>query len=86
MFLPYQTFIKRQQNLKDDTLSIAEGDHEVSVEAISNRAFLCDFGLIEFEDTHLADVKLLVWGKATRYYPLDADAYHQNHVIRHLVV
>lgn len=71
--------------LKNETLFIAEGDHEIPTRAVSNRCFLCDFGFIEFEETDLDDVAILVWGKATCYYPLDEQAYRRNRVIRYLI-
>ena len=63
---PEETFIVR---LQDNAIYIAEGEHEAPGKAISNRSFLSDLGLIEFEDSDSDEVKVLVWGKATRYYP-----------------
>jgi CubicO group peptidase (beta-lactamase class C family) len=71
--------------LQDGVLFVSEGDHEVPAKAISDRCFLSELGLIEFEDTNSNAVKVLVWGKATRYYPLDQHEYMVNGVIRYLV-
>jgi CubicO group peptidase (beta-lactamase class C family) len=57
--------------LRDGELYISEGQHEVPSRALSNRCFLSDLGLIEFEDIPAAGVKGLVWGKATRYWRVD---------------
>lgn len=71
--------------LQDGNLLIVEGIEEFPARAISNHAFLSDLCMFEFMDTHLADVMILVWGKATRYYPLNAQAYSENGVIQYLV-
>jgi CubicO group peptidase (beta-lactamase class C family) len=71
--------------LQDGVLFIVQGDHKVPCKAISNYCFLSDHGLIEFESTHSDEVKILVWGKATRYYPLNEHEYSLNHVIQYLV-
>lgn len=57
---------------------------KVPCRAISNSCSLCDVGLIEFEDTHSDEIKMLVWGKATRYYLLNEDEYRANNVIQYL--
>ena len=71
--------------LRDGVLFIAEGDREVPSKAISNYCFLSDLGLIEFKETHSPEAKILVWGKATRYYPLNEREYRLNKIIQYLV-
>jgi CubicO group peptidase (beta-lactamase class C family) len=71
--------------LQNDVLFIAEGSREVPSKAISNNCFLNELGVIEFEDTQHDEVKILVLGKATRFYPLNKDGYHLNNVIQYLV-
>jgi hypothetical protein len=71
--------------LRDGALSIAEGNTDVGCKAIGPRAFAANVGLFEFEDTQSDGVKILKWGKATRYYPLDQHEYRANKVIRYLV-
>lgn len=71
--------------LQDGVLFVAEGDHEAPAKAVSERCFLSEVGLIEFEDTGLDRVKVLVWGKATRFYPLDEHAYRANGIVKYLV-
>jgi CubicO group peptidase (beta-lactamase class C family) len=71
--------------LQDGVLYIAEGRYETPCQAISNCSFLCELGMFEFEDTHTDEIRLLVRGKATRYYPLDKDVYLASGVIRYLV-
>jgi len=70
---------------QDDVLVIAEGEHEVTARPLGNRCFLCELGLIQFEDTGQEEVKILVWGKATRYYPIDGDVFRAENIIRYLV-
>jgi CubicO group peptidase (beta-lactamase class C family) len=62
---PEEVFTVRLQN---SGLTIAEGEHEAPCRAISNGCFLSDHGLIEFEDTDQPGVKVLVQGKAVRYW------------------
>jgi hypothetical protein len=71
--------------LQDGVLFIAEGDREVPGKAISNYCFLSDLGLIEFKDTYSPEAKILVWGKATPYYPLNEHEYRLNKVIQYLI-
>ena len=71
--------------LQDEMLFIAEGEREVPCTTINRRCFLSKLGLFEFEDTGSATPPVLVWGKATRYYPLDIDEYKTKGVIRYLV-
>jgi CubicO group peptidase (beta-lactamase class C family) len=73
--------------LEDGVLCFAEGDHKVPGKAISNRCFLSEFelGVFEFEDTPVDGVKILVRGKATRYYPLHEQEYRANRIIRYLI-
>jgi CubicO group peptidase (beta-lactamase class C family) len=69
-------------HLRDGVLHVAEGDHRVGCRAISNRCFLSELGLIEFEEVGSARVQVLVWGKATRFYPLDERAFTTEKVVR----
>jgi hypothetical protein len=71
--------------LQEGTVHIIEGTHEVPCKAISNRGFLSELGLFEFEDTDSDDVKVLVWGKAVRYYPVDKHLYVENRIIRYRI-
>jgi hypothetical protein len=73
--------------LEDGVLFFAEGDHEVPGKAISNRCFFSEFelGVFEFEDTPVDGVKIVVRGKATRYYPLHEQEYRASRVIRYLI-
>jgi hypothetical protein len=71
--------------LQDGVLFIAEGDREVPGKVISNYCFLSDLGLIEFKDTYSPEAKILVWGKATPYYPLNEHEYRLNKVIQYLI-
>jgi CubicO group peptidase (beta-lactamase class C family) len=71
--------------LQDGVLFITEGTHEVPCRAINQRSFLSTLGLFTFEDTDMDAVKLLVWGKAVRFYPVDQQAYLSNKVIQYLV-
>jgi hypothetical protein len=41
-----------------------------------------ELGLFAFEETAMAGVKPLVWGKAIRYYPLDEQAYQLHKIVR----
>jgi CubicO group peptidase (beta-lactamase class C family) len=59
-----ETFTVR---LTDGMLFIAEGELEVPCRAVSDRCFLSELGLIEFETLPTEDQDVLVWGKATRY-------------------
>jgi len=68
--------------LQDGVLYFAEGEEEAAARAISNRCFLSELGLFAFEDTTVAGVKILVWGKAARYYPLDEQAYQTHKIFR----
>lgn len=61
--------------LQGDVLYIAEGEQEATCRAIDNRTFLCELGIFSFKDTYVPGIKLLVWGKATRYYPLDSSIW-----------
>lgn len=70
--------------VQDDTLFIMEGNREVSGKAISNTCFLSELGMIEFEDTQRDEFKILKWGNATRFYPLDQNEYRFNNVIKYL--
>jgi hypothetical protein len=71
--------------LQDGTLFVAEGTHEALCTAIGDGCFLSELGLIEFEDTHADGAVVLVWGKATRYYPVDARLCDERGVIRYRV-
>jgi hypothetical protein len=71
--------------LQEETLYITEGTHEAPCKAISHRGFLGELGLFEFEDSDAGDAKVLVWGKAVRYYPVDKHLYVENRVIRYLI-
>jgi len=53
--------------LVDGILFVAMEGNEASCQAITNRCFLSDLALIEFEDSPVDGVKILVRGKATRY-------------------
>jgi CubicO group peptidase (beta-lactamase class C family) len=55
--------------LEGGTLYINEDGYEVPGRAIGARCFLSELGMIEFKDTGLVGEKVLVLGKATRYYP-----------------
>jgi hypothetical protein len=71
--------------LRGNELSVVKGDREAPCRAIGSDYFVCDHSLIEFEATDSDEAKVLVWGKATRYYPLDERAYRQNQIVRYLV-
>lgn len=71
--------------LQEGTLLIAEGTHEVPCKAISNRSFLSELGLFEFEDTASDEAKILVRGKSVRNYPVDKNLYLEDRVIRYLI-
>jgi CubicO group peptidase (beta-lactamase class C family) len=70
---------------REGRLFITEGGHEAPCKAIGERTFLSELGLIEFEDSERSDAKVLVWGKATRYYPFDPVAFRTLGLIRYLV-
>lgn len=72
-------------DVQDDGLYITEGDHRAPAKAASTRSFLSELGFIEFEDTAQSDMKVLIRGKSTRYYPLDAEEYRRNQVFKYLV-
>ena len=71
----------------DGVLYVAEGSDESASRAIDDRCFIgsAGVGLVEFEDTTVASAKVLVRGKATRYYPVDEEAYRTRKVVRYLV-
>ncbi len=71
--------------LQNGELLVAEGTREVPCKAVNNRCFLSDLGLFEFEDTHFDAVKVLVWGKAVRYYPVEKHIHDLGRVIRYLI-
>lgn len=71
--------------VQDGVLLLAENEQESPCKALSNRQFLSDLiGSFEFVDTDRAEVKLLLWGKATRYFPVDQQEYRTNRVIKYL--
>jgi hypothetical protein len=72
-------------SLRDSVLFVIEAQNEAPCKAIAPRSFLCDIGLIEFVDSPSAPSKILVWGKATRYYPVDQSLYESRGIIRYLV-
>jgi CubicO group peptidase (beta-lactamase class C family) len=73
--------------VEDGVVYIAEGGEEAPTSAIGERRFLAhlDMGSVEFEDTTVSEAKVLVRGKATRYYPVDELAYRDDKVVRYLV-
>jgi hypothetical protein len=72
--------------VRDGVLFLAENEQESPCRAISNRCFLSDLvGCIEFVDTAVDHIKLLVWGKATRYLPVKQQEYQTNRVVQYLV-
>lgn len=71
--------------VQDGELYIAEGANEATGRAISQHAFLSTLGLFEFQQTEDDGVHVLVWGKAVRFYPLNAQLYGEHKVIRYLV-
>jgi CubicO group peptidase (beta-lactamase class C family) len=64
--------------LQDGVLSFTEGEEEAAARAIGNRCFLSELGLFAFEDTAVAGVKILVRGKAVRYYPLKISGFYSH--------
>jgi len=71
--------------IKDETLFIAEGDKEVPCSPITNRRFTSELGTIEFEDTRIEPIKILVWGLSTRFYPLAEEKFKDGKIIEYLV-
>jgi CubicO group peptidase (beta-lactamase class C family) len=67
--------------VKDKNLFVTSGKQEVACKAITNYSFVSILGLIEFEDLNIDGFKILVWGKATRYFPINPDEYLNNGVI-----
>ena len=70
--------------LQDETLYVAEGDHEAPCQVISERYFRSDLGVFEFVETPDKKGNVLVWGRAVRYYPVDRQQYDERRVIRYL--
>jgi hypothetical protein len=66
-------------------LLVAKGEREAPCSAIGQRSFLCDHGLIEFERDAQDGAEVLLWGKATRYYPLDPELYRAKGIIEYAV-
>jgi len=71
--------------LRDNALYIAEGAHEARCRAAGARSFLSELGLFEFADTERDEAKILVWGKAVRFYPVDENEFRRRGVIRYRV-
>lgn len=73
--------------LEDGVLHVAEGSDEALTRAIGERSFLGKngMGLFEFEDAAAGEAKVLVRGRATRYFPADEQAYRDRGVVRYLV-
>lgn len=70
--------------LRDGDLFIAEGENETPTRPVSNHCFLSDLGLFEFVDSAIEGAKILVWGKAVRFYPVNEQKYRTNKVIQYL--
>lgn len=71
--------------IQDGVLLIAEGDHEAACTPISNRKFLSELGTIEFEDSLADSVNILVWGQATRFYPIKEEKFRLDKTVEYLV-
>lgn len=71
--------------LCENDLCIREGTLNVNAIAVSNACFLSEIGLIEFEDLPDDKGKILILGKAVRYFPLNEDKYSLNGVIQYAV-
>jgi CubicO group peptidase (beta-lactamase class C family) len=71
--------------VQGDALVVAEGAREHPCTAVGEGRFVSELGLLEFEPSHPGAEYILVSGKATRHYPLDARAYRERRVIRYLV-
>lgn len=70
----------------DGMVLLAEGSAEVACQPLGQRCFVSDHGMIEFEGAHADPHKVLVWGKATRYYPVDRAAWYASGVITYLIL
>lgn len=70
--------------IQDNTVIFVEGDEERAGLPVNQYTFLSKLGFYEFLDGP-AGKKILRWGKAARYYPVDVETLDSKGVVKFLV-
>lgn len=70
--------------IQNDAVIFSEGDDEGTGIAVDLHTFISELGYFDFLDDE-SGKKILRWGRATRYYPVDADVFDNQSVVKYLV-